>query len=65
MDSRRVFNVALFTIITTLLWLATSIYSSFFRVPNHQIEEGLTAEIKIEDFDIELLRGLNERVKYY
>ncbi|MDQ5981829.1 MAG: hypothetical protein QG570_587 [Patescibacteria group bacterium] len=65
MDSRRVFNLALFTIFTTILWLAASIYTSLFRIPNTQIEDGLTAEIRTEDFDIELLQELSQRVKNY
>lgn len=65
MNSRRVFNIALLTILTTLIWLVTSLYTSFFRKPNAQIEANLTTEIKIEEFDTDTLNSLDSRIKYY
>lgn len=65
MNSRRVFNIAVLTIITTLIWFATSIYTTVFRKPNAQIEANLIKEIKIDDFDVKALEGLDNRIKYY
>lgn len=65
MNSKDIFNLTLFTVITSVAWLGISAYSIYFKKENSVIESQVIKPVDLSKFDQQILDALETKVNYY
>lgn len=65
MDSKDIFNITLLTVLTSVAWMATSLYTTYNRKDNVEVGFEITKPLDLSKFDQKTLDDLEVKVNYY
>jgi hypothetical protein len=65
MEPKDIFNITLLTVITSVIWMSVSLYTTYNKKDNVEVGVEITRPLDLSKFDQQTLDELSVKVHYY